>query len=711
MRKWWPALVLILFLAAILTILFTPYLHNYFVADSFWHLSFGRFSLAPEEVWWRPCYGRVFWRPLAWSADAGIYDLVGLEPFGNHLADAVLHGLNALLVAGLAWILGRPLERERFWRYAGAYLAGLLFALHPIGVLTASWLCCRSALFGTFFVLLSLIFFLQFRGRVWAIALSGLFALAAMLSKETMIAQPALILAAAWLFPAEGLRGLRRLARAVRETLPFAAVPAVYLGWRLSVLGQIGGYEPVRFQLSFFLPRLAYHLPRILMRVPRDLLFHHLEPASPNFRMLAAFFLLLLLVTGWRLLQRERPLLTFCLVWLVIALAPLWNVSQMLAQREERLLYFALVGWLLLAPAGLAALSRPTWRALALCLWILVFYAYSLADLPALKQWQQVGRANQALAVAIRQKVTEIKPAPAGGRFYLLGLSGDQYYLDPMVKLGLPLEYLGNRFMLGDHPSLVWEFLPALPEPAGSAPGPEAAALPHEEVYDTESHNRLLGVTPPDLVLAVQKDPQARVWEWKGDLVLDISQDIRALSYRISSMQNNYSVRRLLLPTWSFFREPLPWSWTLSPDCRADKSDRSDEALALVSLGQDPYLLSPEVRFHAPGAAAVLIELKVAPRDYLPPDQAEAVLMWSTEEDSGFRAPREIRFPIQADGEFHTYRLDLESNIAWVRSDLVRQVRLDPVSFPTRFWLRRVVFLSKDEAKPVAKKEAGEEEK
>ena len=698
MRRLWPFLILIFLVTAVLGALFYPYLNNYFVADDFFHLATARFSTEPWSVWWRPYFfGRVFWRPMPWMAHFFMYRLAGLDPVANHLADVTLHGLDALMVSILAWLLLRNRIAERFWRLAASGLAGLLFAAHPIALLTASWLCCRGDLLGFFFLLLALILFLHFRGRLRYQGLAALCALLACLSKETMIVHPALILAAAWLFPTEKIQSFRRLARAARETLPFAAALGVYLGWRLSVLGQMGGYEPIRLSLSFFLPRLAYHLPQILKRVPRDLLFHHLEPASLNFQMLAAFFLLLLLGTGWGLLRRERRLLAFSLAWLAITLAPLWNLSQMLVQREERLLYLPLVGFLLLAPASLAALQRPTGRALALGLWILILAAYRLADQPALRSWEQAGEANRALSTALCQKLTGLKPPPAGQRFYILGLDADQYYLDPMLKLELPSQYLSNRFMLGDHPCLVWNFLPAFPNASDAEPQMDAKALPKEEIVTMDSLNHLVAVTPPDLLLVSQLDPTAALWEWKGGLVLDASPEIRNLAFQVPMMLGRYSQMTRFLPTWSFYRGGLALSWTLSPDCKADPLDRSEEALAFISAGPDPYLVSPPIRFHAAGAKVVEIELKLPRRDYLPPDQSEGSLFWLTEDQSNWSSQRELRFPLQADGQWHTYRLELPPNLAWVRSGLVRKLRLDPMVGPGGFWLRRVVFLSESE--------------
>ena len=697
MRALAPVVFLLLLIAAVVAALLGPHLYNYYIADDFWHLAFARFSLEPWGVWWRPFFADVFWRPLTISADVGIYALSGIEPLGNHLFDAILHGLNAFLVGLLAWLLGRASGVEGFWRWAGAYLAGLLFAVHPIGLLTASWLCCRADLLGGFFVLLSLVLFLGFGGRWWAAAGAGGAALLAALCKETMIVQPGLIFLAALSVPAAGVRGFRRLGRAGVAALPSLAAIGGYLYWRGQVLGGLGGYEPMEWKLSYFLPRLVYHLPRLLERAPRDLFFHHLDSADVPFRTLAVFFALLAVVAGWRVLTRRSGWLLLAVGWTVAAMAPLWNVSQMLVEREERLLYLAVIGPILLAAASLAALQKPAWRMLAVALWAVVFFTYALAGIPALTAWQQTAALNQALTVAVREKVLDYDPPPTHDRFYILGLDADQYYLDPMIKLALPADQLGNRFMLGDRPSLVWEFLPALsaPDPSPDPLPPET--FPAEEVFFTDPQNRLVAATPPDLIFALQHDLGAKALEWKGGLMLDATAAIKELSFATLSIQNQYSYRRLFLPTWAFYRTGLTLSWTLSPDCGLDPADRSDVGMSFVAVGPDPYLLSPGVRFPAPGAAALEIELKVAAQDYLPADRSEAAFFWQTDEATGWDRSRELRFPIRADGEFHTYRLELTKNLAWMRSGWVRQVRLDPIAFPGRFWLRRILFLSQAE--------------
>ncbi len=62
--------------------------------------------------------------PLVYTAFRIEYGLWGLDPFGYHLINVLLHAANALLL----WLLLRRLE------IAGAWFAAAVFALHPVHV-------------------------------------------------------------------------------------------------------------------------------------------------------------------------------------------------------------------------------------------------------------------------------------------------------------------------------------------------------------------------------------------------------------------------------------------------------------------------------------------------------------------------------------------------------------------------------------------------
>ena len=122
--------------------------------------------------------------PITLLSHAIDFDLWGKRPFGHHLSNVIIHGINSVLVLLLAILvlgirrLGRNEEcpdlRSMLVRnaapaaLAAPIAAALLFALHPLRVESVSWVSDRKDLLLTAFAVPSLIAYLLYgerRGR------------------------------------------------------------------------------------------------------------------------------------------------------------------------------------------------------------------------------------------------------------------------------------------------------------------------------------------------------------------------------------------------------------------------------------------------------------------------------------------------------------------------------------------------------------------
>jgi len=140
------------------------------------------------QIWFAPTTADYF--PLTMSALWLLWQCFGLDSTGYHIVSALLHALGACLV----WALLRSVGLR------GAWLAALIFAVHPIAVESVAWVSELKNTFSLPFFLAGACFFVRFedtgrRGFYWA-ALG--FFLAAMLAKSSVVMFPVAMLLYTW---------------------------------------------------------------------------------------------------------------------------------------------------------------------------------------------------------------------------------------------------------------------------------------------------------------------------------------------------------------------------------------------------------------------------------------------------------------------------------------------------------------------------------
>jgi Tfp pilus assembly protein PilF len=176
------------------------------------------------------------WIPLTWLTLGINYALGGMNPWGYHLGNLLLHAANAvclyfiarrLLASASGEMSGSVLESVP--ACAGAAFAALIFAVHPLRVESVAWITERRDVLSGLFFLLSILFYLRatdgggFISGRWRTASLLAFA-AAFLSKSIVMTLPGVLL----LLDVYPLRRLRLDWRALLlEKLPYAAIAVV----------------------------------------------------------------------------------------------------------------------------------------------------------------------------------------------------------------------------------------------------------------------------------------------------------------------------------------------------------------------------------------------------------------------------------------------------------------------------------------------------
>ncbi len=299
--------------------------------------------------WWRGVGGI---RPLLklsyalnWTSGFGL--------IGFHLFNVLVHVVNALLVYRLAQAVGRRSFRPGSAEKA-AFIGALLFAIHPVQTEAITYISGRSSSLAACFYLASLLCYLQGHrrnGPTWPQALSAIFFILALLTKEAAVTLPLALLLWELCFgePHQGARAIWRrqwphwlilLAAVLALTCHPAYRKLIVTAPALTtVLTQVDG-------VSYLLTRL---LAFASLNIDPDL---HVQPVVTWPLAGKACALALLLGTGVWLLRR-RPVPAFAILWLFLQLVPTNTVVVRWDIANERHLYLAGVGLFIAAGSGL----------------------------------------------------------------------------------------------------------------------------------------------------------------------------------------------------------------------------------------------------------------------------------------------------------------------------------------------------------------------
>jgi protein O-mannosyl-transferase len=381
-KRWEIAKVAAIILAVVLPYL--PALRGGFVWDDEPLITANPLLRTPSglaEIWsgsrtadYFPVTNTVFWIE---------HHLFGDNATGYHALNILLQTANALLLWRVLWRLQIP----------GAFLAALIFAIHPVHAESVAWISELKNVLSMFFFLISALLFFEIedrevlnRGVTWGASLVAF--LLALLSKTQVVFLPVALLLCAWWrsLPVDSKRqgNPLRFQREIRRTVPFFLIAAVF--GLITIWFQNRGIGEEEILLGPFTRRLTNAAMAICWYAKQVFAPVRLMAVYPQWRFdppaLVEWLPLIALIGGLLFLWRRHyrgPL--FALAYFIIALLPVIGIVRMSYVRSgalvaDHLQYFADISLIALVSAGVARLWSTGRRGIRIAIGTIIFVLF-----------------------------------------------------------------------------------------------------------------------------------------------------------------------------------------------------------------------------------------------------------------------------------------------------------------------------------------------
>jgi protein O-mannosyl-transferase len=309
--------------------------------------------------------GSLLWtRSILYLTFALNHWIAGVDLWGYHLLNLVLHILNSILVFFIAREIFRKVDLRQEETHWMSVAAAAFFLVHPVQTESVTYISSRSELLSTLFYALAFLIFIRSPEAKIGLPLAGLMVglfLLGMGSKETVITLPITLFLYDWIFLANG---------SFRPLLSRWRFYGVFGG-----LGVAASAFLIRQWKTFFQPDPTLLSPstylltqtRVILRYIRLTLLptglnldYDLTPSKSVLEPIVLACVLaitagIVLAFYWR---RSHPVYSFSLLWFFITLAPTSSIIPIQDVIFEHRLYLPLLGLCLSFPAVVLALSQ-----------------------------------------------------------------------------------------------------------------------------------------------------------------------------------------------------------------------------------------------------------------------------------------------------------------------------------------------------------------
>lgn len=289
-----------------------------------------------------------FYRPMQLFFYSIIYSLVGAKSWLFLLGNVLLHILNGVFI----FLLIKKIFKKDFL----AFLTSLLWIIHPIHTEVITYMSGTADPLSLFFILGSFLLYLNFKEKKqsYFIVFSLILFLLALLSKETIIIFPGLLLVYEIIFSKN-----RKDISNYSPLILFFILAIAYFVLRLTALnftGSLNFYQETNLYTQNILIRIFTFLASLLMYY--SFLFYpvnlHMERQFPVFTSLFSFqviisliILIIVFVLAFKSYQKKKKYFCFGILWFFIAFIPMSGIIPVNSFLLEHWLYIPSIGFFL----------------------------------------------------------------------------------------------------------------------------------------------------------------------------------------------------------------------------------------------------------------------------------------------------------------------------------------------------------------------------
>lgn len=337
----------------------------------------------------QPEFQPGIYSPLKTLIHAITYQLFGLNTIGHHLLSITIHLIGVMLVYKICLLLVKDLSV--------AFLASLLFAVHPVHVESITFITASIDMVGIILLFWAFYLYLmtgEVKSKRYYYFFSVFVSLAAIFTYELALSIPFL-----FLFYELSLASQKSWISALRKTWIFFALAAGYVLMKLLVKGSIirTGYVYGSFYLTMLVTIKAFARYVLICFWPVTLTINHtlakgifsfawedfdksavFSQSLFDLPTLSSLVLIVIIIYIAVLYYKKNPLVSFCIGWFFISLLPVSNIIPSGIFFGERYLYPATLGFCLLLSYLLLRPRKKIFRNLNLtiALFLVIFYSF-----------------------------------------------------------------------------------------------------------------------------------------------------------------------------------------------------------------------------------------------------------------------------------------------------------------------------------------------